>query len=199
MQQQVERTVVTLEIVERLVLIGAERRRTRTSRHGCSGCVRWIVFEDMVADGLDQVGLSETDAAVHEQRVVRGRMLGYLKPARAGELIGLAGHEGLERESRIEARLLAAASAATGFGSGALGAVAADRRRGTIRRIGDDNGVASGRPTATAASSSMRPAKRSLTHLQHKAVGAIRRNPSPASSSRSGRIQVLNCCCVNSR
>src|SRR5215467_11822485 len=45
----------------------------------------------------------------------------------------------------------------------------------------------------------MRPEKRSLTHCSTKRFGAIKRRPSPASSRRSGRIQVLNCCSVNSR
>src|SRR5215469_8519382 len=45
----------------------------------------------------------------------------------------------------------------------------------------------------------MRPEKRSLTHCSTKRFGAIKRRPSPANSSRSGRIQVLNCCSVNSR
>ena len=63
----------------------------------------------MVADGLDQVGLAQPHAAVDEQRVVGGRMVGDLHAGGAGELVGLAGNEGCEAETGIEAGLFAAA------------------------------------------------------------------------------------------
>ena len=57
----------------------------------------------MVADGVDQVSLAEADAAVDEERVVGGAgTLGDLDRGRARELVGLAGDESVERESRIE-------------------------------------------------------------------------------------------------
>ncbi len=59
-QQQVERPVVALEIVERLVLVGAHDVGHVLSRRGCSGSSRpGCCVQDLVADRLDQVRLAE--------------------------------------------------------------------------------------------------------------------------------------------
>ena len=58
----------------------------------------------MVADGVHQVRLAETDAAVDEQRVVGAtRILGDLHGRGARELVALALDEAREREVGVEA------------------------------------------------------------------------------------------------
>jgi hypothetical protein len=56
------------------------------------------IFQDLVADGLNQVRLAETDAAVDEQRVVaRAGIVGDLQGGGARQVVGLAAHEVIER------------------------------------------------------------------------------------------------------
>jgi hypothetical protein len=58
---------------------------------------------ETVADGMEQMGLAETDAAVDEEGVVGGgRELGHGETGRLGELVGGADDEGLERVTPIE-------------------------------------------------------------------------------------------------
>src|SRR5207302_8121702 len=61
----------------------------------------------LVADGLQKVRLAEPHAAVDEQRVVRNsRIFGHLDGSRAGQLVGFAGHEAVERKRPVETRTL---------------------------------------------------------------------------------------------
>ena len=123
-QQQIERAVIALEIVERLVLVSAHdvgHVRLGVDVADLRGRVR---AAGLVADRLDQVRLAEPDAAVDEQRVVRRRMVGDLHSGRARELVGLAGDERGERERRVEAGRLVRARLASG-----VGVAAPDSRR----------------------------------------------------------------------
>ena len=113
-QQQVERAVIALEIVERLVLVGAHDVGHVRLGMDVADLRGRILLQDLVADRLDQVRLAEAHAAVDEQRVVRRRMLGDLHAGGARELVGLAGDEGAERERRIEAARLACDASAIG-------------------------------------------------------------------------------------
>ena len=110
-EQQIERAVVTLEVVEGLVLIGPHHVGDVGLGVDVADLRLGAGVEDVIADGLDQVRLAKTDAAVDEQRVVGSRMLGYLHPGGARQLIGLAGDEGGEGKPRIQARLFAAPAA----------------------------------------------------------------------------------------
>src|SRR6202790_5035946 len=140
-KQKGERGGMSLEVDERLVLIGAD-----DIRHVCLGMdVTYsrvgIVLQNVIANGLDQVGLSKTDAAIHEEGVLRCWMLGHLKAPRAGELIGLAGHEGIEGKPGIEARLLAA-GARHGLGLRSGRDSCCTSRRRTDSCVGDDKSEA---------------------------------------------------------
>ena len=65
----------------------------------------WIQTGDLVTDGVEEMGLAETDAAVDEQRVVGlGRELGDRLAGRLRELVGVADDEGVERVAGRESR-----------------------------------------------------------------------------------------------
>ena len=62
------------------------------------------LLQDLVADGVQQVGLAETDPAVEEERVVAvRRALGHRLGGGVGELVGGADDEGAEDVAGIEA------------------------------------------------------------------------------------------------
>src|SRR5690606_18726960 len=61
-------------------------------------------LQDRIADGMHQVRLAETDAAVDEQRIVRGAgVLPDLHGGRTGKLVALALDEAVERERGVQA------------------------------------------------------------------------------------------------
>ena len=63
----------------------------------------WLTPPDLVPDGLHQVGLAHSDAAVQEERVVGlGRTLCHGLARRVRELIAAADHEGIKRVARIQ-------------------------------------------------------------------------------------------------
>jgi hypothetical protein len=106
-QQQVERMVVALELVERLLLIGTHHVGNVLLGVRIAHSRLLALRGDMVSDRLQQVRLPKADAAVDEQRVVGDAgILGNLDRRGACELVGLAGHETVEREVAIEARPL---------------------------------------------------------------------------------------------
>jgi len=66
---------------------------------------RRVARLDLVRDGVHQVGLAEADAAIEEQRVEGDRAtFGDPTGGGMGELVGLADHEAVEGEARIERR-----------------------------------------------------------------------------------------------
>src|SRR6185312_5314649 len=167
-QQKVERPVIALEIVERLVLVGANDIGHVGLGMDVADLRGRIVGEDLVADRLDKMRLAEPDAAVDEQRVVRGRIVGDLHARGACQLVGLARDESRERERGIDAGLLAAAG----------------RRRARIRRNrGDRRRRRPLGPLGDNESQSQRASDRDrgklldaagealLDPLQHKAIG----------------------------
>lgn len=106
-QQQIERMVVALEIVERLALVGLDHVRDVLVRMHVAHPHAGPRGHHGIADGVDQVGLAQPHAAVQEQRVVgRAGILRHLQRRGARQLVGLAGHEILEGEIRVQARPL---------------------------------------------------------------------------------------------
>ena len=193
-EQEVERPVVALELVERLVLVGPHDVGHVGLGMDIADPGVGVGAQNVIADCLDEMCLAEPHAAIHEQRVVRGGMLRDLETRRPRQLVGFARHEGGERKRRMR-RPPATAGAAVANAGAARSLSAAVRSAPSATTIA----ICSGRPSATVASSSMRPAKRSFTHCSTKRFGAISTRPSPLCSRRNGRIQVLNCCGVSSR
>jgi hypothetical protein len=90
-----------------------------------------VLLEHVIAHRVDEVCLAQADAAVDEQRVVRGaRVLGHLERSRASELVRLAGDEAVEGELRYQARSIGMR------GLGKRRAGRARRRRGGFDRLG---------------------------------------------------------------
>ncbi len=69
-QQQIQCPVIALEVVERLVLIGADDIRYIGFGVDITYFRRGVLQQDVVSDGLDQVRFAQADAAINEQRVV---------------------------------------------------------------------------------------------------------------------------------
>ncbi len=196
-EQQVERAIVPLELVERLVLVRAHHVATRRSRRGCSGCLRRRVGrEDVVADRLDQVGLAEPHAAVDEKRVVRSRVVGHLQAGGPGELVGLAGHEAREVEGRIEARCLALPGRGDGAPQGRR-AAGSPRARGSYpqARAGSARRARRGRPGrgrrggGGAVGDGVFDADRAARRLGAPAARSARRSARAPTAARSGWAQ----------
>ena len=101
MMQQVERTVVALEGVEGLLLVGADDVGNVVVGVDVADDTVRIVAPDFVAERMDQVGLAQADAAVDEQRVVGSAGVeGDLLGGGTSEIVGAAGDQGLESEIR---------------------------------------------------------------------------------------------------
>src|SRR6266446_4086593 len=97
-------------------------------------------------------------------------MLGHLKATRAGELIGLAGHKGIEGKPGVEARLLAAASR-HGLRLRRGWAGCCTSRRRTYGRVGDDKSEAQRTSNRDRRKLLDATRKALLDPLQDKAVG----------------------------
>ena len=94
-QQQVERAVA-LEDVEALLLVGPHHVGVVVLGVHIADHRARITAEDLVADGVDEVGLAEAHAAVYKQRVV----------GRAGILRDLHGGRAARSLARPVTRLL---------------------------------------------------------------------------------------------
>ena len=106
-EQQVERVVVALELVEGLLLIGAHHVGDVLLGVDVPDASVGPRVGERIADRLHQVGLAQAHAAIDEQRVIgNAGVFGHLDRRSAGELVRLAGHEAVERESPVEARAL---------------------------------------------------------------------------------------------
>src|SRR5258705_6971990 len=96
-QEQIERVIVLFKTVESFVLISAHNVRNILLRMNVSNAGRRIELDQHVADGLDQMGLAQPDAAVDEQRVVGNPgMLCNLQGGGTRKLVGFPGHERIE-------------------------------------------------------------------------------------------------------
>ena len=70
-QQQIERVITFLELVKSLALIGLDHIRYKLLGMNVKNFGGRVVSQQFVADGVHQMGLSQTDTAVNEQRVVK--------------------------------------------------------------------------------------------------------------------------------
>src|SRR5712691_1076638 len=97
--------VVTLELVEGFLLIGANHVGDILCGMKIADAGAGMLRENEVADRVDQVRLAKSNATVDEQRVIRcSRMFGDLQRRGAGELVGFSGDETVETEFWNEAR-----------------------------------------------------------------------------------------------
>src|SRR5690606_15152906 len=98
-EQQVERVVIPLEFIEGLLLVGAHHVGNVLFRVAVADARLGPYIGKVVADGLKQMRLSKTYAAVDEQRVVgNSRVRSYLDRGGTRQLICLAGHQAFEGE-----------------------------------------------------------------------------------------------------
>ena len=102
-QQQVERVVLRLQLVEGLALVVLHHVGDELLGVQVEDARIGPVGEQRVADGVDQVRLAEADAAVDEERVVHeaGRA-GDVQRGGARHLVGAAGNQRVEGQRRIE-------------------------------------------------------------------------------------------------
>src|SRR5712691_6816133 len=112
--------IVEFELIERLLLVGPDDigdvLRGVEVAHPRTRMLR----KNKVADRVNQVGLSQTYAAVDEQRVVRcAGVFGDLQCGRARELIGFPGDKAIEAEFWNEARALRVRRSSCGSARGA--------------------------------------------------------------------------------
>ncbi len=104
-QQRIERAVRGLEFVDGVVLQRPHHVADEALRVHVGDARLRIALLHQVRDGVHQVGLAQTDAAVDEQRVVGAAgILGDLVRGRLGELVALALDEVREGEVGIEPR-----------------------------------------------------------------------------------------------
>ncbi len=82
-EQEIERPVVAFELVERLVLVGAHDVGHVGLGMDVADPGVGVGVQNVIADRLDEMGLAQTDAAIDEQWVIRGRMLCDLKTRRS--------------------------------------------------------------------------------------------------------------------
>ncbi|MPM97616.1 hypothetical protein SDC9_144791 [bioreactor metagenome] len=102
-QQQVERVVAFLELVEGAALVGLDHIRDELLGMDVENLGVGLVLEQLVTHSMHQVGLAETDTAVDEQRVVEmtGRAC-HMHGGRARHAVGRTFDQRLEGESRVQ-------------------------------------------------------------------------------------------------
>ena len=106
-QQDVDLAVATLEGVAAVRADGVDELVEERLRGDVTDLVVLVVVVDVVADGVQQVGLAESGRAVDEQGVVRPRRcLGDPQGRSQGELVGRTLDERLERVARVESGLV---------------------------------------------------------------------------------------------
>src|SRR3990167_210943 len=71
-KQHIERVVITLEFVERLLLIGAPHIGNVLGRVQVADLGAWMLGQNEISNRMYEVGLAKTDTSVDEQRVVGG-------------------------------------------------------------------------------------------------------------------------------
>jgi hypothetical protein len=104
-QQQIERVVACLEIVERAPLVGLDHIRDELLRVDVENFRVRLVLQELVAHRVHQVGLAQAHAAVDEKRVVEvPRRARHVHRGRACHAVGRALHQRLERQGRVEPR-----------------------------------------------------------------------------------------------
>ncbi|MCY1509556.1 hypothetical protein D9M68_439050 [compost metagenome] len=102
-QQQIERVVAFLELIESLALIGLDHIRHELLGVDVENFGIGPVGQQPVTHSVHQVGLAQADAAVDEKRVVQvARHAGHVHGRGARHAVGRALDQGVEREPRIE-------------------------------------------------------------------------------------------------
>ena len=192
-----------LELVDGVVLQRAHHVADEPLRMHIGDARVRVARADQVADGLHQVRLAETDAAVDEQRVVgAARVLRDLHRRGAGELVALALDEVVEREvgdsvgRRTEAAAFARGAARLRQRGGMAGCTAPMppyRSDGAATPTSSTScGDRGGHQLVERARRSGRAV---LVHpVDDVAIRREQPHVPPSSTACSGRIQVLKCC-----
>src|SRR5690554_490314 len=100
-QQCVYRTIVPLEFVDGVQLQCLDHIRHESFRTQIRYLGLRITTDDLVADGVHQVGFTQTNTAVQEQRVIGTTgVLGYLHGGGTGQLVRFTFDKGFRSEER---------------------------------------------------------------------------------------------------
>ena len=106
-QQQIQRVVTLFELVKRLALVGFNHIRDELLCMDVENFGIGLVFQQFAANGVHQMGLAQTDAAIDEQWVVhvprRGR---HVHGGGARHAVGGALYQRVKRQRGIEAVLV---------------------------------------------------------------------------------------------
>ena len=95
--------VTLLELVESLALVGFNHIRDKLLGVDVENFGARVISQQLVADGMDQVGLAQADPAIDEQRVVElPDAAGHMHGRRPAHAIGRAFDQGLKGQCRIE-------------------------------------------------------------------------------------------------
>ena len=105
--EEIEGIVAALEVVVGIGAHGSHHVGNVTVGMDVLHAGLGISLQHAVADGMDQMGLAESDAAIDEQRVVAGtRVIRHLQGCRSCKVVGLAGHETIEIELGVDTALV---------------------------------------------------------------------------------------------
>ena len=91
--------VIALELVERLLMVGAYHVGDVLRSVQVADLGGRVLYQHIVSYRVDQVRLAQADAAIDKQRIVGSTgVLGHLQPRGARQLVGLADNEIVERK-----------------------------------------------------------------------------------------------------
>ena len=142
-EQEVDPPVAGAELVDLALLDRGDELVGELLGRGVDDALARELGDDLVADGVHQVGLAEAHAAVQEERVVGvARALRHGQAGRVGEAVGRPDDEVAEGVARVDVGRAALAADAGRLDADLLGRRAGRRRRlervaaGAVRRRG---------------------------------------------------------------
>ena len=117
-QQDIERAVVALEGVEGFGLVGAHDVGVVILRVNVADDPLGVLLQNMVTDGVDEVGLAESGTAIDEHRVIgtATRVGRHLQRCGTCQIVGFADNEVVEGKAGNKARFLVGGNRVRGFG-----------------------------------------------------------------------------------
>ena len=100
--------IIALEVIETFSLVGRNDVTDVLLGMDITDTGGWNVLQDLVADGMNQVGFSKADAAEQVKRILgNARIVGYLNGRSPGKLVGFPCHKTVESHFGIDSALFA--------------------------------------------------------------------------------------------